>query len=204
MVDDATEASLPAAVSVLHDSVGKLIDEQKGLVGGRVLSAPSWWDRLVEATAASSLKEGNRLVPASRPPAWSPAIDMITEITAEVRGWLPGPDPVPVKLRAIASRRWAPPEVETVSAIGARVAAMAVEVRRLLEPPPRMEVKAACPAPDCGVRTVRRKIDGEWIRTAALHLDVETGCSCLSCGSHWRPEQFTWLATLIGCTPVGS
>jgi hypothetical protein len=92
--------------------------------------------------------------------------------------------------------------VGTVVRIGSRVAAMAVEVRRLLEPPPRMEVKASCPG--CGERVVRRQVDGEWVRTAALHLDVEVGCTCLACGIHYRPDQFTWLATLLGCTPVGN
>ena len=191
------EVSLPAAVNLLHDSVSKLIDEQKSLIQGRILAGPSWWDRLVESVAGTSAMEANRLVPDSRPPCWSPAIDMTVAITAEVRSWLPGPDPVPVKLRALASRRWAPPEVQTVAMIGGRVAAMVADIKAMLEPAHIKSFAAACP--NCGERWSRRLVDGEWVRSPVLNIVADVGCSCLACNSRWRPDQYTFLARLLGC-----
>jgi uncharacterized protein with PIN domain len=57
------------------------------------------------------------------------------------------------------------------------------------------------PCPSCGERFVYRHNAGESVRSWALRMP-EDGCDCLGCRAFWPPEEFHWLARLLGCAPL--
>lgn len=196
------ERTLPAAVDQLYRAVAVLVDDPKEYLNGQLRAGVSWWRRLTESVSATSRREGAKLVPSSRPNVWTPAVDQVKAVESEVREWLPGPDDVPTKLRALAARRWTPGDTETVTRIAERITGMTIDIKNLLEPA-RVKTFAA-PCPGCGQRWSYRMVDGERLRQPALHLVAEQGCTCLSCRRHWPPDQFVFLAKLLGCDPVGA
>lgn len=71
-------------------------------------------------------------------------------------------------------------------------------IRYLLDPPRHFHVAASCPA--CGARTVFRPDEtGELVQQAALTVDGEIGCVCLSCRHVWPPDRLSFLAAVLGC-----
>lgn len=72
----------------------------------------------------------------------------------------------------------------------------------VLDPPKRAHIAAPCP--QCSVRMVWRDdpSSGERVQSPTLSVDGETGCTCLSCGAHWSPQQLEHLALVLGCAPV--
>ncbi|MCH9735647.1 MAG: hypothetical protein K0U78_14045 [Actinomycetia bacterium] len=62
-----------------------------------------------------------------------------------------------------------------------------------------MVVWLRMPCPSCGSRlSYRRSSGGEPVRSDALRVS-EDGCDCLVCRATWSPDQFPWLARLLGC-----
>ncbi len=60
-------------------------------------------------------------------------------------------------------------------------------------------VSLRMPCPSCGSRfSYRRNSGGESVRLDALRVS-EDGCECLACRANWSPDQFHWLARLLGC-----
>jgi hypothetical protein len=60
-------------------------------------------------------------------------------------------------------------------------------------------VSLELPCPRCGARfAYRRDSTGESVRVWALRASVD-GCMCLACRALWPPDQFDWLARLLGC-----
>lgn len=190
------ESTLPDAIDQLYRAVGELFDEQKQYVQGRVRVAPSWWDRLTEAVAATGLKDGtSRAVAKSRPLCWADALDLKVRIEDRAKSWIGG-DSVPGRLRALASRRWRPQDTEAVQGIAAEVQSWRLAVTALVEPSHIKSVAAACP--QCGERWVYRMHAGERVRQPALQLEAATGCLCQGCRAFWPPEKYLFLCRLLG------
>jgi len=66
----------------------------------------------------------------------------------------------------------------------------------------RRRWRCAC-RPSCGARFVYRQGAGESVRSWALRVS-EDGCECSGCRAFWPPEEFHWLARLLGCVPLPS
>ena len=65
---------------------------------------------------------------------------------------------------------------------------------------PRVYLEQPCPR--CRARfAYHANRAGENVRTRALRVS-EDGCTCGECGAFWSPEQFHWLARLLGCQPL--
>lgn len=79
-------------------------------------------------------------------------------------------------------------------------------VEAFFNPPSSVEIPEPCPA--CGARYVERFKDGQMIRSNALNLHREratgrtTEAKCSACGAAWAPNQFEFLAELVGATPA--
>lgn len=190
------ESTLPDAVDQLYRAVGDLVDEQKQYVQGRVRVAPSWWDRLTEAVAATGLKDGtSRAVAKSRPLCWSDALDLKVRIEDRAKSWIGG-DSVPARLRALASRRWRPQDTEAVQGIAAEVQSWRLSITALVEPARVKTIAAACPS--CGQRWAYRNFAGENVRNPALQVVADAGCTCQCCRSFWPPENYLFLVRLLG------
>lgn len=87
-------------------------------------------------------------------------------------------------------------DVATTTSSTARLAAMAEQIRDLLDPAKQLDVVAPCPV--CGRRTVWREVAGEQVQASALSLDVASGrCVCLSCEASWQPQHLELLLRMI-------
>lgn len=106
------------------------------------------------------------------------------------------------RIRAVVAMTRRRADVGTTTASTERLAAMADQIRDLLDPAKQLDVVAACP--ECGERTVWRKVDGESVRMSALSVDVASGkCVCLGCKTAWDgPGQLNVLVRMIRAAEV--
>ena len=97
----------------------------------------------------------------------------------------------------------APARHRRVDKIAGNVESWAVSVRSLLHPASIKRVSAPCPA--CGATTAyRRDAAGERVRTPALQIVTELGCTCQVCRYTWGPQLYLHLARVLGFeTPAG-
>lgn len=197
------EAGLPVAVDRLHAAVCGLVDPRKQMAGGAVQIAPSLYDALVDEIHPNARSvEYSAAVGRSLPPVWVDALDQKRAIDDRARRWSPSQPSTPARLREIAARRWRPQDTRKIREMTEEIRSWSVAVRTLLDPPRVFTVAAPCPA--CGTRSVHRQVAGESVRTPALQLVANTGCTCLACHTHWAPEKYLFLCRLLGFTlPAG-
>jgi hypothetical protein len=199
----ADESTLPDAIDELYRAVGELIDPAKKLIDGRVLAGPSQYETLLSEIPATSSADSNfRNVAKSTPNVWLDAIDLRVQIDDRVKAWLPKGDSTPARLRVLASRRWRPQDVRLVRDIAAEVQSFGISIRALVDPVHVKTVSAACP--NCKKRWHYRHQSGEQIRTPALQIIAEAGCTCVACKSFWPPQNYLFLMRLLGLdAPAG-
>lgn len=79
-------------------------------------------------------------------------------------------------------------------------------IEDFFNPPSSREIAAPCPG--CNARYALRVSGGETVRTSALSIlrDRDSGrpieARCASCTRTWPPDQFEFLAKLVGAKPV--
>lgn len=201
------------AVEETRQALSDLIDPQvRGFLGDdlRVTqrTAPSLLAQLRDAIANSKGAGGVRAK--SRPiPIAADAVDLLGVIARGTEGLIvqmsarPSSYRLEDRLRAVvdAAALWDDPEV--IHVVRGALSSWANKIRTLLDPPRRMHLAAPCP--ECGVSMVLRRDEsvGEDVRSPALQVDGRSGCDCLACGRHWAPEQFEFLARVLGCPPPG-
>jgi hypothetical protein len=207
---------LPAALGRFRGAVSGLVEPSRGWFGGVVRVAPSVYSELSAAVnAAQQRGDRARRVAQSQPTIWCAALDLKDQIDAGVAQWSPPGDGLPrcgtvERLRALAGLDWRatnslpvekarPQDAEPLTVAAARVEGWHGQVLRLLDPPPLLELTVACPA--CGERWVRRVVDGERVRQAALRVDAG-GAACQACEASWSPEGLVEFARLLGVVPA--
>lgn len=197
------EQSFRAAVDDLYKAVAALADPIKEFVGGRVLAAPSLYEQLAADIPAKATGDAfSRGVGRSLPPVWCDAVDLRRNIDDRVQAWQPAGASTPARLRALASRRWRPQDARAISDIAAETHSFVAAIRALLEPAHVKEIAAPCPS--CNRRWHYRQHAGEQIRTAALQVVADVGCTCHRCKAFWPPERYWFLMRLLGLeTPEG-
>jgi len=195
---EMTEESITvgAAVDQLGDAVAGLVDPIKEMLGGEMRLAPSLYEQLRGEVAVSGGGERVRRWAASRAPVWLDAVELLAEVDVAVAAWQPAGGSTPERLHLLVERKWRPQDVRGVGQICAAVKSWTMSVAGLLEPDRVKEIRCACPS--CGTRYVYRQSDGERVRRPALQLVAEKGCTCLSCGASWQPDQYLWLVRLLG------
>lgn len=190
------EAQLPAAVHELYRAVGALVDPDKELHNGVVRQGPSLYEALIGEMPTKNSGEGGRFIGRSMPPCWTDALDAKAEIDRRAKQMHPAGESTPHRLRALAARKWAPPDTRRVRDHAAEISSWAVTIKGLIEP---QHVKSiAAPCPSCGRRWVYRTHAGEQVRQAALQLIVDVGCTCQVCRVHYPPEKYLWLCRVLG------
>src|SRR5262249_13326036 len=91
-----------------------------------------------------------------------------------------------------------PQDVATIGHYCDELAHWTIAATELLAPEPRVFLPMPCPR--CGARFAYRfNSSGEQVRTGGALRVSERGCECGACHAHWQPEEFHWLARLIGC-----
>jgi hypothetical protein len=78
-------------------------------------------------------------------------------------------------------------------------------IESMLNPMPNSEIVAPCP--QCGTKSVSRRQNGEDIVQPALQIirdkaRTPIACRCQHCGTSWEPNQWEFLANLLGAKPL--
>lgn len=193
---------LPAALETLNDALHALCGPRTQYVEERLIYAPSRYMQLMDAVEGEQVNHGGGGGGKSRPPMWLDAHDLLSEIDQAAAIWQPAYTGVPAtvgRLHWIAQRKWRPQDVRQIEQITRAVAEWAAAIDALLDPPRRWTLPSPCPA--CDTATVYRKdSSGEMVRQPALQIGTQ-GCTCLKCKAHWPPDQFIWLARVLGSLP---
>lgn len=194
------DGNLPAARTALEDALHALCGPQSRVVDDRLVYIPSRYLQLLDATMGEQVNTGGGGGSKSRPPFWLDAYDLRAEIDVAVECWQPaftGTPPTVGRLHWIAQRKWRPQDVRQIDQITRAVAEWAHSIDTLLDPPRRWTLPSPCP--ECKTATVyKRDAAGELIRQPALQISP-TGCICARCKTHWPPEHFLLLASVLGC-----
>lgn len=119
-----------------------------------------------------------------------------------VAGWEPHGKTTIERLHQLAARTWRPMDCDLIDGYSGTIEAWVVAGAELLAPAPRVYLPRPCPR--CSQNfAYHRSIGGELVRTRALRVSDE-GASCGSCGAHWGPDRFHWLAKLLGFAELPS
>ena len=180
----------------LSKAVHRMIDARPGLAGTKTAYQPSLYDTLVGDLAGT---QGETRTPAkSMPPCWIDAVQLRADIDTTVRRWKPGQQgSTSNRLRILAEQPWRPDDTVHVLAIAKTVESWCESIAHLIDPEHVKHVSAPCPT--CGTATVwRTDTAGERVRTPALKLVTESGCTCQACGAHWEPTKYLFLVRLLG------
>jgi hypothetical protein len=204
-----TDGDLGQTRHELDDAIHLLCGPQTVILGDRTLITDSRWLQLMGAKHGENSQGGGGGGSKSKSPCWDDAIDLSVEIENAVGDWEEksakrkrGRAAVPDRLHRISRfNHWRPQDCIILSALAAQIDEWVAKIDALLDPPRRWTVPAPCPAIDCGATTVyRRDSGGDLVRSPALQINV-AGCVCLACKASWPPEQFVFLAGLIGSLP---
>jgi hypothetical protein len=110
--------------------------------------------------------------------------------------WEPHGKSTVERLHELAGRGWRPQDCALVDGHSGLLEWWALAAAELLAEHPKVSLELPCPR--CGASIVyRRNSSGESVRVWALRVG-EDGCLCLACRSFWSPDQFDWLARLLG------
>ena len=196
----ADEKTLPDSIERLYRAVSRLCDEPKQLIGGQLRVAPSLWDQLSGAVPGQVRREV--LVATGRasshPPLNVSALDLRDLIDATVAGWIDMQGTTAARLRAVATTKWSPSQVDAVDEMAAAVEYFVARCELVLGIAQRVRTLSA-PCPSCGAQRVYRKDSaGETVRQPALQIVAGTGCTCLACGAFWAPDYYLHLARVLG------
>lgn len=198
-----TDGNLPAALDKLNTAVAAIADPIKGWYPDGVRMAPSLYEQLVNDVPARAGERAGKFHHASTPPVYIDAVMLRSEIDAAVKHFNPAGTSTLDRLHRIASGRYRPQDAERLELLAADLERWAEAIKQLLEPEHVKSVSAPCPA--CGAtHAYRQNKIGETVRQAALQIVAATGCRCLVCDTHWPPEHFLLLASVLGFdTPAG-
>jgi hypothetical protein len=191
----AEDGALPLARRRLDDAVRGLADPTAEWLDGTCHLADSLYTRLRVALRNARVGRGSGQLGSA--PCRIDVLTLLVEIDATVTAWEHGKSTVD-RLHQLAGHRWRPQDCELIGRYCGELERWALSGVELLADAPRVFLHVPCPR--CGERfAYRRDNAGERVRVLALRVS-EHGCRCQGCAAFWPPEQFEWLAQLIGCT----
>ncbi len=198
-VDDDLEVDgqLEPAQHRLDAVVHALVDPVPVWDRGTCRWTESVYSRLRQALRGRQGAGGVHLVAGSRAPCSIAALDLVVAIDCCVERWEPGKGDTVDKLHRLVGQGWRPQDTTLMDDISARLERWTVEASQLLGDETAV-VGLRLPCPVCGQRYTHRHKAGESVRSDALRVS-ELGADCLACGASWSPEEFHWLARLLGC-----
>jgi len=178
--------------------VHALVDEAPMWDHGVCQWTDSIYTRLRRALRGRQGAGGVHLVAGSRAPCSMAALDLVVAIDTCTTRWEPGKGDTVDRLHRLVGRGWRPGDVSLMDGISSQLERWTVEASQLIgDEAPAVALRLPCPS--CGQRYVyRRSGSGESVRTDALKVS-EDGCECSGCRASWAPDEFHWLARLLGC-----
>jgi hypothetical protein len=125
------------------------------------------------------------------------ALDLLVAIDTCTTRWESGKGGTADRLHRLVGRGWRPGDVAAMDDISARLERWTIEASQLLGDA-AVAVALRLPCPTCGSRFVHRHRAGESVRSDAMRVS-ELGAECLACEASWSPDEFHFLARLLGC-----
>jgi predicted RNA-binding Zn-ribbon protein involved in translation (DUF1610 family) len=189
------DGNIVAARTRLGRAVQDLTGPRMAVYHDVTVYAPSLYAQLSDDLAGT---QGDTRTPAkSLPPLWIDAVQLLGDIDRQVVKWAPIPGDTPSRLARLSFNGWRPQDSRLVSEIAAKVDAWCESIIHLLDPQAVKHISAPCP--QCGKQTVyRRDSAGEQVRSPALRVVVNQGCTCQACGAFWEPTKYLFLCKLLG------
>jgi hypothetical protein len=193
------DGALRPALQALADAVAGLCTPLEEYFESRLITTPSLYLQLRDAVTGEQVNTGGGGGSKSRPPFWTDAFDLLTEIDTALEIWQPAFTGVPAtvgRLHWLLQRKWRPQDTKRIETLVSNLQYWRRRITELLNPPRKWTIAAPCPA--CQVATVYRKDStGEPVRQAALQIGPD-GCQCLNCRYVWEPYRFQILAKTLG------
>lgn len=200
-VTDKTERrpNLPAAVRRLREAISRLLDPAGYYRSNTYIEVPGLYVQLTANLAGLQQSKGRSHF-GSAPTLWVDAVEQKQNIDFMVTIWptgAPADANTIARLRALAAKTWTVEDVKVVRRLAGIVAAWADDITILLEPEHIKHLAADCPA--CGAATVQKRDSaGEYVRSPALQIITEQGCTCQNCETYWAPNQYIELCKELG------
>ena len=188
---------LQLAREKLADAVNAFVVPQPVWIGG----VCRWTDPLY-ARLRGALQPRNQVsrqrAPGERAPCRTDALVWLIEVDMTTAEWEPDCDGTIDRLRRHRDRKWTPDDTEQIGQHAEQIVGWTITAAELLgDKPPTVALRLPCPS--CGTTHVRgRNGVGESVRRWALSIS-EDGARCAACDAEWSPEQFEFLARLLGC-----
>lgn len=194
------EENLPDAVLHLRRAIDALIEPRQEIIEGKRRVGPSLYVQLWDAAPLEQIT-GRRELSATAV-TWIEALRLRIEIDQRIELEQPmfrGVPPTVGRLREIAKRGWKPSQARYVDRFAGALQDWAKEIEELLNPQPQWTLAAECP--NCGQAIVYGTDSaGERVRKPALSIGPQ-GCVCQRCRTVWTPDQFLFLARVLGYEP---
>ena len=189
------EQPLALATRRLADGVAALADPTPVWVGGACQWVEPLYVRLRGALKGSVTTR--RGVAGSRLPCRTDILTLVIDLDLTLAEWQPRGEGAVDRLHRLRDRSFAPEDTELLEGYHRQLERWAVTAAELLgDNTPTVALRLPCPS--CGARHVlRRNQAGEAVRVWVLQVS-EHGCRCLRCEASWLPDQFRFLAALLG------
>lgn len=203
-----TDGNLPQAKRLLADAISSLIDPQPWVDNNRTHWLDSRYHQLRDALTAQRVGASHK--PASKPPAWIDAIDLLKDIDHQAHLWEPAWPvsdcddwPTVQRLRQVDLRKWRPQDVTLITTITGDLARFIARIDQLFAAAPKT-LPDKCP--QCGNSETRRRVDDGGVtatsRVPALQI-TDDGCTCQHCKAHWPPDRLVFLGRVLGYRITG-
>ena len=201
-MSDTKPAKMPywltAAIQDLQAAVHRLVEPTDSYINNTFIRIPGLYAQLQTALAG---QQGNRNggVARSLPTVWVDALEQLDTIDFMLDIWTRTRGDTATQLRSLATRHWTGNDVRKIRRFADIINAWADDLTKILNHDHVRYLSAPCPA--CGAATVQKQDSaGEYIRSPALQISVEAGCTCQNeeCGYYWAPERFIDLCKAIG------
>ncbi|AQT81978.1 hypothetical protein B1R94_26045 [Mycolicibacterium litorale] len=195
----ARKPNLPAALYRLRTAIDRLVKPTMAYENNTYIEAPGLYVQLKTAVVfGQQSNAGGGGGSKSRPPFWVDAAEQLNNIDLMVNVWPTGSAGSTVQqLRALAAKTWTVEDTDKVRKLAGIINAWADDINTLLNHDHIKHITAPCPA--CGAETVQKRDSaGELIRSPALQVITEQGCTCQQCGYYWAPDKYIELAKELG------
>lgn len=217
-----TEGNLPQAKRLLGDAISSLIDPQPWVDNNRTHWLDSRYHQLRDALTAQRIGSSHK--PASKPPAWIDAIDLLRDIdhrTCEIEqqvldllnpetrqqipAWIIGDCddwPTVQRLRQVDGwRKWRPQDTGLIGAIAGDLARFITRIDQLFAAAP-LYLPDKCPSCDHSKARRRDRDTGETINVPALQITTD-GANCNNCHEKWSTDKLVFLGRVLGYRIAG-
>lgn len=193
-----TDGSVEQSRRRLADAVHAFADPLPIWDTGECRWLAPMYQRLRDALRCQPRNTGHR-PPSSRMPCRGDVLALLVDVDDAAAEWTPKlrDADTPKRLRALAAMPSRPQDCERIDGYTAKLQGWTLTAGELLgDRAPEVALRFPCPS--CGRQFVSRTNHGERVRTWTLRVS-EAGARCLGCDASWQPEQFGFLAKLLGC-----